>query len=259
ALGDRPKTPRFIETLSRRGYRFIAPVHEGPATAPALPRSPASDPLVGRAGALETLHACLHRALQGQRQLVFVTGEPGIGKTALVDAFEQQALAAEPGLRVARGQCLEGYGGMAAYYPLLEALGAGAGGGGRAGTRAPGPPRAPLVGAVPAPDAPGTPPHLAARTPGCRARAHAARAGGTAGDAHGGPAAPADPGGSPVGGPRHGGWARGPGAAPSARPPGAGGHLPADGPGLLGTSVADAHAGPAGASVVSRTRRRAAQ
>jgi tetratricopeptide (TPR) repeat protein len=131
ALGDRPKTPRFIETLARRGYRFIAPVHDGPAAAPALPGSPTAGPLIGRAGALETLGACLHRALQGQRQLVFVTGEPGIGKTALVDAFQQQALAAEPGLRVARGQCLEGYGGMEAYYPLLEALGAvcrGAGG-----------------------------------------------------------------------------------------------------------------------------------
>jgi predicted ATPase/DNA-binding winged helix-turn-helix (wHTH) protein len=131
ALGDRPKTPRFIETLARRGYRFIAPVHDGPTAAPALPGSPASGPLVGRAGALEMLGACLHRALQGQRQLVFVTGEPGIGKTALVDAFQQQTLAAEPGLRVARGQCLEGYGGMEAYYPMLEALGAvcrGAGG-----------------------------------------------------------------------------------------------------------------------------------
>jgi predicted ATPase len=27
------------------------------------------------------------KALQGQRQLVFVTGEPGIGKTTLIDAF----------------------------------------------------------------------------------------------------------------------------------------------------------------------------
>src|SRR5215510_10489802 len=131
ALGDRPKTPRFIETLPRRGYRFIAPIHDSPAAAPALPGLPASGPLVGRVGALETLGACLHRALQGQRQLVFVTGEPGIGKTALVDAFQPQAMAAEPGLRLARGQCLEGYGGMEAYYPLLEALGAlcrGAGG-----------------------------------------------------------------------------------------------------------------------------------
>jgi len=123
ALGDRPKTPRFIETLPRRGYRFIAPVHDGPAAAPAFPGPPASGPLVGRAGALETLGACLHRTMQGQRQLVLVTGEPGIGKTALVDAFQQQALAAVPGLRLARGQCLEGYGGMEAYYPMLEALG----------------------------------------------------------------------------------------------------------------------------------------
>src|SRR5438128_7467487 len=94
------------------------------------PRSTTA-PLGGREGALETLGACLHRALHGQRQLVFVTGEPGIGKTALIDAFQQQTTAAEPGLRVARGQCLEGYGGMEAYYPMLEALGAlcrGAGG-----------------------------------------------------------------------------------------------------------------------------------
>jgi hypothetical protein len=49
------------------------------------------------------------------------SGEPGIGKTALVDAFQQQALAAVPGLRLARGQCLEGYDGMEAYYPSLLA------------------------------------------------------------------------------------------------------------------------------------------
>jgi len=30
ALGDSADNPRFIETLARRGYRFIAPVH-GPA------------------------------------------------------------------------------------------------------------------------------------------------------------------------------------------------------------------------------------
>jgi pimeloyl-ACP methyl ester carboxylesterase/DNA-binding winged helix-turn-helix (wHTH) protein len=36
ALGDDPRAPRFIETAHRRGYRFIAPVHAGPAvrTAP---------------------------------------------------------------------------------------------------------------------------------------------------------------------------------------------------------------------------------
>ena len=123
ALGDRPKTPRFIETLARRGYRFIAPVHDGPAAAPATPLPPAHGHLVGREGVLETLRACLHRALRGQRQIVFVTGEPGIGKTAMVDVFQQQAAADVPGLRLACGQCLEGYGGKEAYYPMLEALG----------------------------------------------------------------------------------------------------------------------------------------
>lgn len=33
ALGDSAETPQFIETLARRGYRFIAPVVTGPATA----------------------------------------------------------------------------------------------------------------------------------------------------------------------------------------------------------------------------------
>src|SRR5262249_29791325 len=122
-LGDRPRTPRFIETLPRRGYRFIAAVHDGPAAPPVLPVLPASGSLVGREHTLETLRTCLQRALQGQRQLVFVTGEPGIGKTTLVDAFQQQATAAMPGLHLARGQCLEGYGGTEAYYPMLEALG----------------------------------------------------------------------------------------------------------------------------------------
>src|SRR5437879_5428553 len=31
ALGDSAETPRFIETLSRRGYRFIAPVQDIPS------------------------------------------------------------------------------------------------------------------------------------------------------------------------------------------------------------------------------------
>jgi len=55
--------------------------------------------------------------------LILLGGEPGIGKTALVDAFERQAAVEAPGLLLARGQCLESYGGREAYYPMLEALG----------------------------------------------------------------------------------------------------------------------------------------
>jgi predicted ATPase len=78
---------------------------------------------VGRARALGELRGYLQLAVRGQRQLVWVTGEPGIGKTALVDAFQRQAAMDVQGLRLARGQCIEGYGGKEAYYPMLDALG----------------------------------------------------------------------------------------------------------------------------------------
>ncbi len=42
-LGDRPESPRFIQTLPRRGYRFLVAVHEarGERARPRAPRSPA--------------------------------------------------------------------------------------------------------------------------------------------------------------------------------------------------------------------------
>lgn len=123
ALADRAKKPLFIETLHRRGYRFIAAVSEGTGVPFAVPAAPARGRIVGREHQLGELRDCLQNALRGERQIVFVTGEPGIGKTALADEFQRQAAAAAPGLRIAVGQCVEGYGGKEAYYPMLEALG----------------------------------------------------------------------------------------------------------------------------------------
>jgi predicted ATPase/DNA-binding winged helix-turn-helix (wHTH) protein len=123
ALDDDPRHPRCIETVPRRGYRFIESIRGETAPAPKAEVGSAEILLVGRDAALTELHDCLTRTLQGQRQIVFVTGEPGIGKTALLDEFHRRAVAEVPGLRFARGQCLEGYGGREAYYPLLEALG----------------------------------------------------------------------------------------------------------------------------------------
>src|SRR5262249_58711976 len=78
--------------------------------------------LVGRDRPLAALNASLARAVAGTRQVVFLVGEGGIGKTSVVDAFlaqvERDAVA-----WVLRGQCLEHVGGAEAYLPVLDALG----------------------------------------------------------------------------------------------------------------------------------------
>jgi DNA-binding winged helix-turn-helix (wHTH) protein len=122
ALEDDPRNPRFIETRPRRGYRFIAPVTDTLQQSH-LEVDPASSKLVGRTTELERLRGSLQRAFHGERQTVFITGESGIGKTALADEFQRQVAAGAPGVRIARGQCIEGYGGREPYYPMLEALG----------------------------------------------------------------------------------------------------------------------------------------
>ena len=44
-LGDSAESPRFVETLPRRGYRFIAPVDVGAGLVPAQQGNPQSVPL----------------------------------------------------------------------------------------------------------------------------------------------------------------------------------------------------------------------
>jgi DNA-binding winged helix-turn-helix (wHTH) protein/predicted ATPase len=139
-LGEQAKTPRYIATVHRQGYRFIAPVtviEQVPAADIALSQKPmafAKQPqapgsvshaprlIVGREAELAQLHQCWARALKGERQVVVITGETGIGKTAIVDTFAAQVVGLEP-LWIGRGQCIEHYGAGEAYLPLLEALG----------------------------------------------------------------------------------------------------------------------------------------
>ncbi len=120
-LGDRPDTPTFIETLPKRGYQFVAPVMDE-SVAGTLSTAGAKR-IVGREPALAELGGYLSKARRNERQVVFITGEAGIGKTALADECERRARADAPGIRIAHGQCVEGYGGLEAYYPVLEALG----------------------------------------------------------------------------------------------------------------------------------------
>jgi DNA-binding winged helix-turn-helix (wHTH) protein len=152
ALGDHPQTPSFIGTLPRRGYWFIGsiqrtkdaatillrPAHaafptsglEGrrrlqlvvpvPAVSSRSVSSRAS--LFGREVVLTQLRRWFEQAKAGKPQVVFVTGEVGIGKTAVIEAFLQDVGAASS-VWIARGQCVDQHAEREAYFPVLEALG----------------------------------------------------------------------------------------------------------------------------------------
>ncbi|RFU48558.1 AAA family ATPase [Paraburkholderia sp. DHOC27] len=128
ALGDDPAQPRFIETLRGRGYRFIAPLQSAPQ---ASHQANAGETLnaaklthgkfVGRAAQLARLKTLFAEACEGEPRVVFVAGEPGIGKTTLVNQF-LEFVEGHGDVLTSLGRCVEGYGGTEPYYPVLEAL-----------------------------------------------------------------------------------------------------------------------------------------
>jgi len=154
ALRDDATRPRYIETAHKLGYRFIEKVisreeenqkSKGKNRISSPNPQPPTPVLVGREAELVQLRHLLERALRGERQMVFVTGEAGIGKTTLVETFlrglasstqhhkERQKAKIEnpapstqhpiPSLWLGQGQCIEHYGAGEAYLPVLEALG----------------------------------------------------------------------------------------------------------------------------------------
>ena len=120
-LEDDARQPRFIETVSRRGYRFIAPTIAATPTAfeyASQAQSPQTPSFIGRTDALSRLQANWDVACAGKRRVVWVCGEPGIGKTALIEHFT----AGRGSIVCARGQCVEQYGAGEPYLPVLEAV-----------------------------------------------------------------------------------------------------------------------------------------
>ena len=121
ALHDEARKPRYIETLHRRGYRLLV------SLAPVAPRSeaPVAAPrafhMVGRLAEISVLESRARQALSGRLQIVFAIGEPGIGKTTLLDAFTETH-AASGELAYAIGRCAEHYGPSEAYLPLFDAI-----------------------------------------------------------------------------------------------------------------------------------------
>jgi len=120
ALGDDARSPRFIETVHRRGFRLLTQKNVTAQTAVG-DDAKSSTPLFGRARELEVLTNALDAARRGQAGMVFITGEAGIGKTSLVRRFLGQVEQASD-LAVGWGQCYDLHGESEPYLPVLEGI-----------------------------------------------------------------------------------------------------------------------------------------
>ncbi|MGI9265205.1 MAG: AAA family ATPase, partial [Gammaproteobacteria bacterium] len=120
ALGDDARSPRFIETVHRRGFRLLTP-EDRIGSAPDSEQSDSRDALFGRSSELESLQQAMQTADGGRMQLVFLTGEPGIGKTSLVRRFLDQVSDGSERL-LGWGNCYDLLGEGEAYLPFLESI-----------------------------------------------------------------------------------------------------------------------------------------
>ena len=83
-----------------------------------------STAFVGRQPELSRMEELLAQAIGGSGRVVFITGEPGIGKTSLSGEFLRRARSRYPAVLISRGRCVEQYGTGEAYLPFLDAVGA---------------------------------------------------------------------------------------------------------------------------------------
>jgi len=129
-LGSTSDGGDFIETVPKRGYRFLAPVREtaeedrsGTAVAAGIPLPPrlaATEAVdfVGREAELRQMLDVWQRAKSGRHQLLFIAGEPGIGKTRLAREFARGRVA--EGCTVLVGSSDEEN--LVSYQPFVESL-----------------------------------------------------------------------------------------------------------------------------------------
>ena len=130
ALHNDSLSPHYISTASKRGYHFLAEVTVKPCcrsaeateTSPLHYRSHAqtSHAWLENTQELAGLQEAFQQASNGERRLVFLHGEQGRGKTALLDTF--LAKNHHPELAVLRARCVQMAGAAEAFLPLLEAL-----------------------------------------------------------------------------------------------------------------------------------------
>jgi len=113
-LGDDGGGQAILRTVRSRGVRFVAEVTEV-EDRPEM----ATAPFVGRAELLGDLEGALRAAADGRGGLVFLSGEPGIGKTRAAEKFA--SLAREQGAMAHLGRCPEAEG-APVFWPWVQLL-----------------------------------------------------------------------------------------------------------------------------------------
>jgi DNA-binding winged helix-turn-helix (wHTH) protein/tetratricopeptide (TPR) repeat protein len=113
----------FVTTAYGRGYRFVCGVELRDAVrqrsgASIVPASPPA-PFVGREHTLEQLRRAMQEARAGRGSACALMGEPGIGKTRVVEALERELTGTD--VRVAWGYCREA-GDTPPLWPWLRVL-----------------------------------------------------------------------------------------------------------------------------------------
>jgi predicted ATPase len=100
--------------------QLAVPMPARPGSRPAGP--PARGPMVGRQQERAALRNGFEEVVAGRGLLLCVTGEPGLGKTTLVESFLDELTATGRIWSLACGRCSERLAGTEAYLPFLEAL-----------------------------------------------------------------------------------------------------------------------------------------
>jgi DNA-binding SARP family transcriptional activator len=121
-LGLEPSSA--LRDMERSILLHEAAVDSTPAAATTASPAPAAPPVTGlidREAELTTVRRLLADAQAGRRSAAFLSGEPGAGKRALLEAFLGGARGNGP-LLVARGQCIEQPEAGEPYLAVLDAL-----------------------------------------------------------------------------------------------------------------------------------------
>src|SRR5262249_36216791 len=120
---------QFIKTVPKRGYRFVMSVKETVSLSGSREaviegrREPSTDRVhVGREQERAQLYEGFASAAAGKGLLLCVAGEPGIGKTTLVEDFLGELGSSNQPCLIAHGRCSERLAGTASYLPWLEVL-----------------------------------------------------------------------------------------------------------------------------------------